>query len=70
MEERVRQLGGQVRSPSSPGKGTTLRVTLAIRSQPLLNDSLPDGVENQLGQPVQVQLLQNVAAVSIHRVNA
>jgi len=30
MEERVKQLGGKFEAQSSPGKGTTLRVTLAI----------------------------------------
>ncbi len=49
MEERVKQLGGrmEIQSSQGQGNGTRLRVTL-----PLLNDALPDGVKNQLRDPV------------------
>jgi signal transduction histidine kinase len=48
MEERVRQLGGQLEIHSTPGKGTTLTVRLPMS----LNNPLADGVEDHLRHPV------------------
>lgn len=48
MEERVRQLGGQIEIKSASGKGTVLRARLPIS----LNDPLANRVENHLGHSV------------------